>query len=270
MGVIGGTLGYRILRTISRNEPTHMRGGAYARRSKVEALLGEHVWDEVRDKVVVDFGCGQGAEAIEVARRGARRVCGIDIHERWLAIARQQAAKAECGNVTFSNVPAEPADVIICLDAFEHFADPAMILETMGKWLKPGGCVLVSFGPTWYHPFGGHLFSVFPWAHLIFSERALCRWRSHIRNDGAERFSEVEGGLNQMTIGRFERLVTNSPFHLDRLETIPIRAARSFHNRLTREFFTAVVRCRLASRSSGTQISLPRSEPLSEGARNVA
>jgi hypothetical protein len=54
---------------------------------------------------------------------------------------------------------------------------------------------------------GGHLFSVFPWAHLIFSEQALIRWRSDFKSDGATRFSEVAGGLNQMTIRRFERLI---------------------------------------------------------------
>ena len=77
----------------------------------------------------------------------------------------------------------------------------------MDQHLQPGGEVLVSFGPTWYHPLGGHLFSVFPWAHLIFSEKALISWRSAFKTDGATRFSEVAGGLNQMTIAKFEALV---------------------------------------------------------------
>lgn len=250
MGVIGGTLGYRILRFIAPNEPTHMNGAVYAGRSKIEALLGESVWDEIRGKVVIDFGCGPGAEAIELGQGGALRVYGIDIREHWLGIAREQAAKAGCQNVSFTQVPVEPADVIISMDSFEHFVDPAAILGIMAQVLKPGGCLLASFGPTWYHPLGGHLFSVFPWAHLIFSEKALCRWRSHIRSDGAKRFCEVEGGLNQMTIGRFERLMEKSPLQFDRLETVPIRATRFLHNQLTREFLTAVVRCRLTLKSS--------------------
>jgi hypothetical protein len=47
--------------------------------------------------------------------------------------------------------------------------------------LNPGGEVAASFGPTWYHPLGAHLFGVFPWAHLISSEEALIRWRSDFR-----------------------------------------------------------------------------------------
>jgi SAM-dependent methyltransferase len=246
MGMIGGTLGYRILRAISPDEPNHMTGSVYAARSKVQVLLGSGIWDEIRGKVVVDFGCGKGTEAIELAQRGSRRVYGVDVLEPLLVIARDQAAKVNCHNVVFGEVPSQPADVIISIDAFEHFSDPAAVLKTMAAMLKPGGCVFASFGPTWFHPYGGHLFSVFPWAHLVFSEPALCRWRSHIRNDGAHKFSEVEGGLNQMTIRRFRRIVDNSPFNLDRLETIPIRAARFLHSRMTQEFLTSVVRCRLS------------------------
>ncbi len=70
----------------------------------------------------------------------------------------------------------------------------------MASLLKPSGFALVEFGYTWFHPYGGHLFSVFPWAHLIFTEKSLIRWRSDFKTDGATRFQEVAGGLNQMTI----------------------------------------------------------------------
>jgi hypothetical protein len=39
---------------------------------------------------------------------------------------------------------------------------------------------------------------------VIFSEKALIRWRSTFKTDRATRFSEVAGGLNQMTIAKFE------------------------------------------------------------------
>jgi SAM-dependent methyltransferase len=246
LGIIGGELGYKILRTISPEQPSGMGGGSYAGRNKLEVLFGPQLWDEVEDKVVIDFGCGAGEEAIELAQRGSRHVYGIDISERWLSVARQRAAQKSCGNVTFSSTPLEPADLIISVDAFEHFADPGTILEAMAGLLKPTGYILASFGPTWYHPRGGHLFSIFPWAHLIFTESALCRWRSHIRSDGATKFAEVDGGLNQMTIRRFERIIAHSSLEIDTLEAVPIRAARFLHSDFTREFLTAIVRCRLS------------------------
>src|SRR5215467_227869 len=245
MSVLGGTLGYRVLRTIAPVERDRLNGRSYSGRSKIEANFGYDIWNEIQDKTVIDFGCGNGIEAIELAAHGARQVYGIDILEQRLEVARAAALRAQCPNVEFCRVPTESADVIISIDGFEHFRDPAAALESMVRLLNPGGTVFISFGPTWYHPLGGHLFSVFPWAHLIFEETALCRWRSHIRTDGARRFCDVDGGLNRMTIARFERLVRNSPFFVDHLETVPIRKARLFHNRVTREFVTAVVRCKL-------------------------
>jgi SAM-dependent methyltransferase len=137
---------------------------------------------------------------------------------------------------------------VTAIDSFEHFDNPAQILLEMHRLVKQDGCVLVSFGPTWFHPRGGHLFSVFPWAHLVFTEAALIRWRSDFKSDGARCFSEVTGGLNRMTIANFERLVAGSPFRFDYFETIPIRSLRPIANRYTREFTTSIVRCRLVPR----------------------
>ena len=48
-----------------------------------------------------------------------------------------------------------------------------------------------------------------------------------------------------MTIRRFEKLVAESPLRAVEIESVPIRKLRPFHNRWTREFTTAIVRCRL-------------------------
>jgi hypothetical protein len=48
-----------------------------------------------------------------------------------------------------------------------------------------------------------------------------------------------------MTIARFERLVKQSPFVVNLLETVPIRRLRLLHNPFTREFTTSIVGCKL-------------------------
>jgi SAM-dependent methyltransferase len=235
---------YRLLKRIAPSEPTQMSGAAYRSRSKLVVLLGENLLERIRDRDVLDYGCGSGAEAVEMAGV-ARSVFGLDIVPRLLEEAAERARAAGVATrCTFGSVPpAEPVDIIVSLDSFEHFPDPEGELERMYQLLRPGGSVIASFGPTWYHPYGGHLFSVFPWAHLLFTEAALIRWRSDLRSDGATRFGEVEGGLNQMTIARFERMVHRSRFHVRIFEPVPIRRKKLLGTRLTREFTTSIVRC---------------------------
>lgn len=236
---------FRFLRAIAPQLPDTMSGRAYANKSKLKVLL-PGIENEIRGNVVLDFGCGSGAEVREMAQMGAKHVIGLDRSEKWLQVAQQEAEKAgvaaKCQFVTSITIPVQ---VIVSLDCFEHFAEPDAVLQTMYSILEPGGCVLVSFGPTWYHPLGGHLFSVFPWAHLVLSEKALIRWRAQFKSDGATKFGEVEGGLNQITIRRFEKILQSSPFTVEKLELVPIRKLQPLHNRVTREFLTSIVRCRL-------------------------
>lgn len=235
-------LQYRVLkRFFPKGENTHMED-AYAGKSKLQTLLGQSLLEELRGKTVIDFGCRSGLEAVEMAQY-AKQVIGVDILEDKLAEARERAAAAGLTNCSFTTRADTKVDLIISLDSFEHFDQPEKILALMHDLLVTGGKVIASFGPTWFHPNGGHFFSVFPWAHLLFTEDALIRWRSDFRDDGATRFREVAGGLNQITIRRFRKMVRNSGFSLERLETVPIRRLALLHNRLTEEFTTSLVRC---------------------------
>ena len=249
MGVIGGSVGVYLLNTASRNGTTGYPdvAVAYEGRSKLEVLMGAGVWDRLRDKTVIDFGCGGGSEAADIAERGARRVIGLDIDREALERARANAVRrAVADRTVFASETDELADAIISLDAFEHFADPDAILRTMAALLRPGGEVLASFGPIWFHPLGGHFYSVFPWAHLVISESALVRWRSLYKTDGYRTIAE--SGLNRMTIRRFRRTVERSPLRFRSFQTVPIRPLKRFHNPLTREFTTSTVRCSLVHR----------------------
>jgi SAM-dependent methyltransferase len=246
--LIGGELGYRVLQRFPiplawQKRPTN---ALLPGSSRLESYWGADIWRALRGRTVLDYGCGRGGDTVEIAKHGAARVFGVEIVPMALAAAAQAA---ECAGVAercvFQTTATEKVDAIICIDCFEHFADPADVLRTMADLLLPDGTAYITFGPPWYHPYGGHSFSIFPWAHLLFTERALLRWRSCYCTDGATRFQEVRGGLNQMTVRRFERFVQESPLRMAEFETIPIRPVRQLHNRLTREFFTSMIRCKL-------------------------
>ena len=246
MGVLGGEVGYRLLRQLVKISPGNEVTTAYDGLSKMEVFFGSNIWQDLADKTVLDFGCEAGIEAIDMAQHGVRRVIGLDIREEPLKAAREAAKKAGLEDAcVFTTKTDEKVDVVVSLDAFEHFADPAAMLKVMRRLLKEDGYILTCFGPTWYHPLGGHGFSIFPWAHLLFTESVMMRWYREESGKPAYHFNEVSGGLNQLTVGAFEKIVAKSEFKFESMEPVPIRKLRFIANRVTREFTTAVVKCKL-------------------------
>ncbi|MDE2077434.1 MAG: class I SAM-dependent methyltransferase [Burkholderiales bacterium] len=247
MGIIGGTLGYQLLRRIAPRSASDAHAPDPSEAdTKLSLYFGPDFFSTIAGQTVLDFGCGRGGPAVEMAQRGAGKVIGLDIQERLLEICRVKAQRAGVSDrCVFTTQATELADIVISKDAFEHFDDPAAILRIMATLLKPDGYVLAAFGPTWLHPHGGHIVSVFPWSHLVFSEQALIRWRADFKTDGATRFREVAGGLNQLTIAQFERIVADSPFQIEWLDTLPIRGIPLLKTRLLRELGSSIVRCKL-------------------------
>jgi len=106
MGLIGGPVADTILRRFGESN-TACAGAGYKDKEKIEILLGPGVWSELAGRTVIDFGCGEGEEAIKIAQRGAAHVMGIDIRERVLAIAEQRVANLGLQNISFAPIPTE-------------------------------------------------------------------------------------------------------------------------------------------------------------------
>jgi len=45
-------------------------GGVYKGKSKLAVLMGDEFFPKIAGKVVIDFGCGDGNDAVEMAGRG--------------------------------------------------------------------------------------------------------------------------------------------------------------------------------------------------------
>jgi SAM-dependent methyltransferase len=267
---LGGQLSFWLLRAMCRHPqsvprrddlPPEPHGAA-----RIERFLGPDVWQMFAGRRVLDFGCGHGAEAIAAARHGAEHVWGIDIQEHRLAAARHSAAEEGVADrctflhaLTQEGEIAELGGTVDCaysIDSFEHCDRADLVLDRLFELLVPGGQLLISFGPPWKNPYGGHTryFCRWPWIHLLFAEETILAVRALYRDDGARRFEEVEGGLSRLTVSRFLRLIEDSPFHRDLFRAIPVStrfldSRRPWHclltNRLLREYFTSVVLCRL-------------------------
>jgi 2-polyprenyl-3-methyl-5-hydroxy-6-metoxy-1,4-benzoquinol methylase len=146
---------YKLLRMIAPKEPTMMDGSAFAARDKLRTLLGDAFLEEILGKTVIDFGCGDGAEAVEMAASGAERVTGLDIQTTLLARARQRPKEAAVGErCTFVAATGERSDIVTSIDAFEHCHEPEAALLAMYGLLKPGGSLVVSFEADMVAPAG--------------------------------------------------------------------------------------------------------------------
>ena len=105
---------------------------------------------DVRDKTVVDLGCGGGLVSEALTEHGAK-VTGIDLAEEALTVARLHALEQEleidyqCIDVTdYATHHPASFDVVTCLDMLEHVPDPAAIIKATSDLLKPGGWAFFS------------------------------------------------------------------------------------------------------------------------------
>ena len=97
---------------------------------------------------LLDLACGSGGPTLRISRETGCSVVGVDLHERGVAAARQQAAAQGLeGRATF--VPGDASrrldfddgafDAVICVDAINHLPDRERVLREWRRVLAPGG-----------------------------------------------------------------------------------------------------------------------------------
>ena len=237
------SVAYRLLRILShdRNLRTHELMSRIARQvvhdgSSARAFLqyvGEHTQLNLKDRSVIDIGCGYGDLAIVVAKAGARRVVGVDVDQDWIATARRNAAAEgvgkvaafECSDFVDDFNPDEPFDFAFSQNGFEHILDPVCCLMRAQDCLTPGGVLATMFGPLWNSPYGAHTrsYTPVPWVHFLFPEKVVLRVRAerYRPDDPAERYEDVRGHLNRMTVKRFRRCVIRAGFRVETMRLNP-------------------------------------------------
>lgn len=216
--------------------------------------------DQIKNKTILDFGCGPGYQAVAMARRGAKSVVGVDINPAWLQRARSLATQHQCDDrVSFSEAEQfladssnqETFDLTLCCGSFEHFADPAKELANMKLMTRPGGRILITFAEPWLSPRGSHMdnFCKVPYLNILFSERTVMAVRSRFKNDGATRYEDILSGLNKMTLAKFERIIRDSGLTIEHqnffaTKKLPLVNKVPFF----REFLVSAVTCILVKK----------------------
>lgn len=104
----------------------------------------------INGKKVLDVGCGGGILAEAMCKAGAQ-VSAIDMAEASLNVARLHALESEL-EIDYLQISAEEYadqnessfDVVTCLEMLEHVPDPASVVQSCARLVKPGGYVFFS------------------------------------------------------------------------------------------------------------------------------
>lgn len=132
---------------------------------------------DLKEKYVLDFGCGMGHMSMWFAKELGANVDGVDIDANHITVAKEFNKKHQISNVHFAlqNIIVNPIDkqydfiflndVIehIRIDWIQHVLD-VLILNN----LKPGGIIFFSF-PPWHGPHAAHLQTIteIPWFQFL-------------------------------------------------------------------------------------------------------
>lgn len=103
---------------------------------------------ESKDKIFLDYACGNGGNALVAAKSGATLSLGFDISGVSVANARNFAAEEGLNNIVFfqadaenTKLPDNSIDAIICSGMLHHL-DLSYAFPELRRILKPGGKIL--------------------------------------------------------------------------------------------------------------------------------
>jgi len=185
----------------------------------------------VKGKKVMDFGCGQGLLSLHLLSDGASEVIGVDNDKEIIEYANLKvpsnlrSEKIKFTTSSVSSMKSDYFDFIFTKDAFEHCYDFEDILYHLHRILKPGGLMVVGFGPLWNSPFGDHKilhaalgFSL-PWLHLLLPDEVLKNLFNNSSMDSKKRIrksnlDKVDRYLNKITLDRFFHAVEENNFSI--------------------------------------------------------
>ena len=113
--------------------------------------------------VVLEVGCGVGAQTVTLARRSPEAtIVAMDISEDSLAAARESNRSAGFRNVVFQQADVysmtfapDTFDHVFACFVLEHLSSPRHALAHLRQMLKPGGTITViegDHGSAYFHP----------------------------------------------------------------------------------------------------------------------
>ena len=201
-------------------------------------FLEQGEWS-VEGKRIADIGCGEGYTPLALTlRANPSLVVGFDIEPVDPAKLRAKAREQRVlrgklpANLEFrvsqpARLPAEDKsfDIVVSWSAFEHVADPMLLMRDIKRVLADSGVLMIQLWPFWHSEHGSHLWDWFPegWVqhtrpvdeverHLRASDRHPPEWTEIMLREFR--------WLNRVTIDELGECVRHAGFDIVRLELL--------------------------------------------------
>ena len=256
------------------SETPHLYGGADRAKvqweyeqapSYLQSMEGFFDPNLLRDRDVLDVGCGWGGKMMYLAEHFApRSVHGFDLPGAYdPRVPEEFAAEKRLGNCFFATGYAERVpfddrrfDLVMSEDVLEHVADPEIALRECQRVLRSGGLLVAKF-PSFRMILAHHLDRALPlpglhyllpmrtWAaglnHLLLARPNEFRFEPFDEVVSTRFASSVTRNLNGLSFPQFVAIVRRSGFRTRRLELIPYRP-RSRRRRLAKAIYSVASR----------------------------
>lgn len=116
----------------------------YDTNKRLQVFYGELLTEDIRNKKLLDAGCGTGWFSKGAVERGAI-VTSMDLGENLLAEVKKKCESERIvGSILEMPFPDNHFDFVVSSEVIEHTPDPEKAIREIYRVLKPGGIMVLS------------------------------------------------------------------------------------------------------------------------------
>jgi SAM-dependent methyltransferase len=212
----------------------------------------------LKDKSILDFGCGIGSLCVDMANSDVNMITGIDLEDEFINFAKENLNNNYnhlTNKISFEKKDLlkdkfkHKFDLIVSKDTFEHTENLPEILNKFYDLLEINGKAYVGFGPLYnsYNGDHGRAQLKFPWLHVILSDKFIV---NRYNKKNVSQISKIEDlGLSKYSFNDYKKIFNNSNFKIEFFITNqsdhPVSKVFNFFSKFKflEEFFTYNIYC---------------------------